>query len=142
MLQKLLLSIYVIDNVESITSKYIDQTTCHHAARSLILSRLDYCNGLLSSLPSTYITLLQRLQNWAARLVFEVDRKQSPKPLLKHYIGFQYDKGSVSNYFCLYNVFITKDLSTLQIAYRYMFQIDNSDLEMIIFVLYILSPEF
>ena len=28
------------------------------------------------------------------------------------------------------------------IAYRYMFQIDNSDLQMIIFVLYILSPEF
>ena len=25
--------------------KYIDQSTCHHAVRSLILSRLDYCNG-------------------------------------------------------------------------------------------------
>ena len=46
-------------------------------------SRLDYCNVLMSSLPSTYITRLQCLQNWAARLVFEVDRKQSPKPLLK-----------------------------------------------------------
>ena len=63
--------------------KYIDQSTCQHAIRSLILSRLDYCNGLLSSLPSTYVIRLQRLQNWAARLVFEVDRKQSPGPLLK-----------------------------------------------------------
>ena len=35
----------------------------------------DYSNDLLWSLPSTYITRLQRLQNLSARLVFEVDRK-------------------------------------------------------------------
>ena len=52
---------------------YIDQTTCHNDARSLIFSRFGYCNGILSSLPSTYITRLQRLQNC---LVFEVYRKQ------------------------------------------------------------------
>ena len=75
----------VIFHLRNITRirKYIDQPTCHHAVRSLILSRLDYCNGLLSSIPSSYITRLQRLQNWAARLVFELDRKHSPAPLLK-----------------------------------------------------------
>ncbi|XP_072030450.1 uncharacterized protein [Amphiura filiformis] len=54
--------------------KYIDEDTCNHAARSLVLSRLDYCNGLLSSIPHKHVLRLQRLQNWAARLVFNVPR--------------------------------------------------------------------
>ena len=83
--------------------KHINQTTCHHAVRSLILSRLDYCNGFLSSLLSTYITRLQHLQNWAARLVFEVDR----------YIGFQYDNYQFQIK-CLHNqgpIYLTNCLS-------------------------------
>ena len=63
--------------------RYIDADTCHHAVRSLILSRIDCCNGLLSSLPKSYTLRLQRLQNWAARPVFTVNRQQDPKPLLK-----------------------------------------------------------
>ena len=63
--------------------RYIGKDTCHHAVRSLILSRIDYCNGLLSPLPKSYTLRLQRLQNWAARLVFTVNRQQDPKPLLK-----------------------------------------------------------
>ena len=71
--------------------KYIDQSTCHHAVRSLVLSRLDYCNGLLSSLPASHTDRLQRLQNWAARLIFQVDRRHSSAPLLKslHWLPVQ-----------------------------------------------------
>ena len=58
--------------------KYIGQSTCQHAIHSLILSRLYYCNGLLSPCPNTHVIRLQRLQNWVSRLVFEVDRKQFP----------------------------------------------------------------
>ena len=54
--------------------RFIDQSTSNHAVRSVILSRLAYCNGLLSSIPTTQLVRLQRLQNWAARLVFQVRR--------------------------------------------------------------------
>ena len=71
--------------------KYIDVDTCHHAVRSLVLSRLDYCNGLLSSIPHTYILRLQRLQNWAARLIFNASRRHDPKPLMSslHWLPVQ-----------------------------------------------------
>ena len=45
--------------------RFIDQSACHNAVRSLVLSRIDYCNGLLSSIPSTQLDRVQRLQNWA-----------------------------------------------------------------------------
>ena len=50
--------------------------------RSLVLSHIDYCNGLLSSIPSTQLDRVQRLQNWAARLVFQVSRDHPSQPLL------------------------------------------------------------
>ena len=62
--------------------RFIDQSTSNHAVRSLIFSRLDYCNGLLSLIPNTQLVRLQRLQNWAARLVFQVRRDTPPDPLL------------------------------------------------------------
>ena len=62
--------------------EFIDQSACHNAVRSLVLSRIDYCNGLLSSIPSTQLDRVQRLQNWAARLVFQVSRDHPSQPLL------------------------------------------------------------
>ena len=72
---------YHLRNITRIC-RFIDQSTSNHAVRSLILSRLDYCNGLLSSIPNTQLVGLQCLQNWAARLVFQVRRDTPPDPLL------------------------------------------------------------
>ena len=50
---------------------YIDRSTCAHAVGSLILSRLDYSNSLLGALSSTDLDRLQKLQNRAARLIYQ-----------------------------------------------------------------------
>jgi len=39
---------------------------------ALVISRLDYCNSLVASLPQSTLAPLQRVQNAAARLVFEL----------------------------------------------------------------------
>ena len=62
--------------------RFIDQSACHNAVRSLVLSRIDYCNSLLSSIPITQLNRVQRLQNWAARLVYRVSRDHPSQPLL------------------------------------------------------------
>ena len=72
---------YHLRNITRIR-RFIDQSTSNHAVRSLILSRVDYCIARLSSIPNTQVVRLQRLQNWAARLVFQVRCDTPPDPLL------------------------------------------------------------
>ena len=59
---------------------YIDKDTCNHAVRSLVISRIDYCNSLLYGIT---VKNTQKLQNRAARLVFKVNQMEHTTPLLK-----------------------------------------------------------
>ena len=58
-----------------------DATKTH--VTSYIISRFDYCNCLLKGTPNSVIQPLQKIQNFAARLVLLAPRHHHPTPLLE-----------------------------------------------------------
>ena len=56
---------------------------CHAAVRSLVLSRLDYCNALLGGLNNRQLDRLLRVQNSAARVVYRVRQRDHITPTLR-----------------------------------------------------------
>ena len=50
---------------------------------ALVLTKLDYCNSLLVSIPQYQIQKLQKVQNAAARLIFKIKRSEHITPYLK-----------------------------------------------------------
>ena len=50
---------------------------------AFVLSKLDYCNSLLSSCPNQQLNKLQKVQNSAARLVLKAQKQEHVKALLQ-----------------------------------------------------------
>ena len=61
--------IYHLRNITRIR-RFMDSDTCSNVVRSFVLSRLDYGNALLLGANIFHLNRLQRLQNWAAKLIF------------------------------------------------------------------------
>jgi len=59
---------------------------------ALVISRLGYCNSLLAWLPLCTIKPLQRVQNAAARLIFELSLSEhiTPNPLQLHWLPIRW----------------------------------------------------
>lgn len=62
--------------------KYLTTDVTKTLVSSLTLSRIDYCNALLTGIPDCSLSKLQICQNSAARLIKKVGRRISAKPLL------------------------------------------------------------
>ena len=54
--------------------RFIDTDTCSHIVRSIVLSKLDYCNILLNCITKKDLNRLQKLQNKCIRLIFQQPR--------------------------------------------------------------------
>ena len=75
-------SFFHLRNIGKIRS-YIDEDTAKVLVSSFVMSHLDYCNSLLSELPESSISRLQKVQNQAARIVTRTKKKEHIQPVLK-----------------------------------------------------------
>ena len=53
----------------------LDEDSAKTVAVTMVLSRLDYCNAILTGLPETTLQPLTRVLNTAARIVLKLDRR-------------------------------------------------------------------
>ncbi|WP_419615719.1 reverse transcriptase family protein [Thiolapillus sp.] len=63
--------------------RFLTEDATKTLVTSYILSRLDYCNCLLMGAPNSVIQPLQKVQNFAARLILMAPRHHHSTPLLK-----------------------------------------------------------
>ena len=63
--------------------KFIDVHLAKQLASALVLSHLDYSNSVLCGLPASSIAPMQRIQNWAARMVLGRSKFDSATEALK-----------------------------------------------------------
>jgi len=62
---------------------YASQSVMAQLVTSLVITRIDYCNSILAGLPACRLVPLQRVQNAAARLVLNLDRRAPIRPVLQ-----------------------------------------------------------
>ena len=84
---------YHLTNVRRIR-KYLDEKSSHTLIHALVIGRIDYCYSILYGSPTRELTKLQRLQNSAARIIFNISKMRHITPVLRelHWLPVQFRK--------------------------------------------------
>ena len=82
---------YHLHNIRRIRKFLSQEATCM-IIHAFIISQIDYCNSLMNGLPVNLIKKLQRVQNTAARLVFNLRKydRITPAPVALHWLPVKY----------------------------------------------------
>ena len=82
---------YHLHNIRRIR-KFLSQGATCTIIHAFITSQIDYCNSLMNGLPENLIKKLQRVQNTAARLVFNLRKYDRITPALVtlHWLRVKY----------------------------------------------------
>ena len=72
-------------NIHMIKSlrKYLSTTNCNQLMYSMVLSHMDYANGIFAGLPKCTLDRLQRIQNWAGKVTLSRSRQDSSSDTLR-----------------------------------------------------------
>ena len=84
-------SFYYLHNIRQIR-KHLSRDSSETLIHAFVSSWLDYCNSLLYGLPEVQIDKIKRVQNTAARLIFEQPRFCHITPVLSqlHWLPIKY----------------------------------------------------
>ena len=72
--------------------RYLNSACREQLVHAFVSSRLDYCNSLLIGLPDRDIFKIQRIQNYAARLVTKTKKRDHITPVLRKLHWLTIDK--------------------------------------------------
>ncbi|XP_077988273.1 uncharacterized protein LOC144442775 [Glandiceps talaboti] len=72
--------------------QFLSTETCLKLIHSILAAKLDYCNSLLYGLPTAQLSLLQRAQNSAVRLITRTKKHDHITPILQqlHWLPVTY----------------------------------------------------
>ena len=123
--------VFSIRRIRRFLTREATETLIH----AFIFSHLDYCNGLLYDLPDYQIRKLQRIQNMAARLVFQQPKFSHVTPLMLelHWLPVRYRiqfklllytfkgiHGSAPKYICdMFKVYTRRNSTIDEIQYQF-----------------------
>ena len=73
---------FLLRRIGSIRS-FLPRDVLQGIVTALVLSNLDYCNALLSGITAHQLQRLQRIQNWAARMISGIKLQDHITPILQ-----------------------------------------------------------